>query len=136
MVELSNRLLKRALIVGVLMAGIGALFYDALGALFTSEKAVLTEFYKVFWIILVMQPFCALAFVFDGIFKGLGKMKTLRNVLVLSTILVFIPALFIGHYYEMKLHGVLLAFTLWIIARGVPLVIKFRKQFSPQIQNH
>ena len=93
LVELSNRLLKRALIVGVLMAGIGALFYDALGTLFTSEKAVLTEFYKVFWIVLVMQPFCALAFVFDGIFKGLGKMKTLRNVLVLSTILVFIPQL-------------------------------------------
>lgn len=136
LVELSNRLLKRALIVGVLMAGIGALFYDALGALFTSEKAVLTEFYKVFWIVLVMQPFCALAFVFDGIFKGLGKMKTLRNVLVLSTVLVFIPALFICHYLDMKLHGVLLAFTLWIIARGVPLIVKFKKQFSPQIQNH
>lgn len=136
LVELSNRLLKRALIVGVLMASIGALFYDALGALFTSEKAVLTEFYKVFWIVLVMQPFCALAFVFDGIFKGLGKMKTLRNVLVLSTILVFIPVLFICHYLDMKLHGVLLAFTLWIIARGVPLIVKFRKQFSPQIQNH
>jgi len=107
-----------------------------LGTLFTKEKAVLTEFYKVFWIVLVMQPFCALAFVFDGIFKGLGKMKTLRNVLVLSTILVFIPALFICHYLDMKLHGVLLAFTLWIIARGVPLIIKFRKQFSLQIQNH
>jgi Na+-driven multidrug efflux pump len=136
LVELSNRLLKRALIVGVLMAGIGALFYDALGTLFTSEKAVLTEFYKVFWIVLVMQPFCALAFVFDGIFKGLGKMKTLRNVLLLSTILIFIPALFICHFLDMKLHGILLAFTLWIIARGVPLIVKFRKQFLPQIQNH
>lgn len=136
LVELSNRLLKRALIVGVLMAGIGALFYDALGTLFTSEKAVLTEFYKVFWIVLVMQPFCALAFVFDGIFKGLGKMKTLRNVLLLSTILIFIPALFICHFFDMKLHGILLAFTLWIIARGVPLIVKFRKQFLPQIQNH
>ena len=136
LVELSNRLLKRALIVGVLMAGIGALFYDALGTLFTSEKAVLTEFYKVFWIVLVMQPFCALTFVFDGIFKGLGKMKTLRNVLLLSTILIFIPALFICHFFDMKLHGILLAFTLWIIARGVPLIVKFRKQFLPQIQNH
>jgi putative MATE family efflux protein len=136
LVELSNRLLKRALIVGFLMAGLGALFYSALGTIFTNEKAVLSEFYKVFWIVLLMQPFCALAFVFDGIFKGLGQMKTLRNVLVLSTILVFIPALFIGHYNNMKLHGILLAFTLWMIARGAPLVVKFRKQFLPQIQNH
>jgi putative MATE family efflux protein len=136
LVALSNRLLKRALIVGVMMAALGALFYEQLGSLFTTEKAVLTEFYKVFWIVLLMQPFCALAFVFDGIFKGLGEMKTLRNVLVLSTVLVFIPALFIGDYYELKLHGILLAFTFWMIARGIPLIVKFRKQFLPQIQNH
>ena len=136
LVALSNRLLKRALIVGVMMAALGALFYEQLGSLFTTEKAVLTEFYKVFWIVLLMQPFCALAFVFDGIFKGLGEMKTLRNVLVLSTVVVFIPALFIGDYYELKLHGILLAFTFWMIARGIPLIVKFRKQFLPQIQNH
>lgn len=136
LVELSNRLLKRALIVGVLMAGIGALFYESLGSLFTNEKSVLDEFYKVFWIVLLMQPFCALTFVYDGIFKGLGKMKTLRNVLIISTLFIFIPALFIGDYFELNLYGILLAFTLWIIARGVPLIVKFRKQFSPQIQNH
>ena len=136
LVALSNRLLKRALIVGLLMVGFGALFYNALGTLFTSEKEVLTEFYKVFWIVLVMQPFCALAFVFDGIFKGLGKMKTLRNVSVLSSTFVFIPALFLGDYSGLKLYGVWLAFTLWVVARGVPLMIIFRKQFLPQIQNH
>ena len=136
LVALSNRLLKRALIVGLLMVGFGALFYNALGTLFTSEKEVLTEFYKVFWIVLVMQPFCALAFVFDGIFKGLGKIKTLRNVSVLSSTFVFIPALFLGDYSGLKLYGVWLAFTLWVVARGVPLMIIFRKQFLPQIQNH
>ena len=34
-----------------------------------------------------MQPLCTLAFIFDGIFKGLGKMKVLRNVLLASTFL-------------------------------------------------
>jgi Na+-driven multidrug efflux pump len=83
-----------------------------------------------------MQPFCALAFVFDGIFKGLGKMKDLRNVLLLATLFVFLPVLFISDYYGWKLHGVFTAFTLWMIARGIPLVIKFRKQFLPHVQNH
>jgi putative MATE family efflux protein len=136
LVELSQRLTKKALIVGLLMAGLGGLFYKSVGAIFSSDPNVLADFYEVFWIVLAMQPICAITFVFDGIFKGLGKMKVLRNVLFAATFLVFIPALLLGHYLEFKLHGILWAFTLWIIARGVPLVVKFRKQFLPQARKH
>ena len=136
LVELSQRLTKKALIVGLLMAGLGGLFYKSVGAMFTSDPNVLADFYDVFWIVLAMQPLCAITFVFDGIFKGLGKMKALRNVLFAATFLVFIPALLLGHYLELKLHGILWAFTLWIVARGVPLVVKFRKQFLPQARKH
>lgn len=136
LVELSQRLTKKALIVGLLMAGLGGLFYKSVGAMFTSDPKVLEDFYEVFWIVLAMQPICAITFVFDGIFKGLGKMKALRNVLFAATFLVFIPALLLGHYLELKLHGILWAFTLWIVARGVPLVVKFRKQFLPQARKH
>jgi Na+-driven multidrug efflux pump len=118
------------------MAGLGGLFYKSVGAMFTSDPNVLADFYEVFWIVLAMQPICAITFVFDGIFKGLGEMKVLRNVLFAATFLVFIPALLLGHYLEFKLHGILWAFTLWIIARGVPLVVKFRKQFLPQARKH
>lgn len=136
LVELSQRLTKKALIVGLLMAGLGGLFYKSVGAMFTSDPNVLADFYEVFWIVLAMQPLCAITFVFDGIFKGLGKMKALRNVLFAATFLVFIPALLLGHYLELKLHGILWAFTLWIVARGVPLLVKFRKQFLPQARKH
>lgn len=136
LVELSQRLTKKALIVGLLMAGLGGLFYKSVGTMFTSDPNVLADFYEVFWIVLAMQPLCAITFVFDGIFKGLGKMKALRNVLFAATFLVFIPALLLGHYLELKLHGILWAFTLWIVARGVPLVVKFRKQFLPQARKH
>ena len=136
LVQLSNRLIKYAFIVGLAMGAVGALFYISIGVVFTTDPEVLTEFYNIFWIVLLMQPFCALAFVFDGIFKGLGKMKDLRNVLILATLFVFLPVLFIMDYYGWKLHGVFTAFTLWMIARGIPLVIKFRKQFLPQVQNH
>lgn len=136
LVELSQRLTKKALIVGLLMAGLGGLFYKSVGAMFTSDPNVLADFYEVFWIVLAMQPLCAITFVFDGIFKGLGEMKALRNVLFAATFLVFIPALLFGHYLELKLHGILWAFTLWIVARGVPLVVKFRKQFLPQARKH
>ena len=134
--ELSNRLFRYAIIVGVTMGSIGALLYKPIGVAFTNDPLVLEIFYEVFWVVLLMQPICALAFVFDGVFKGLGKMKDLRNVLLLSTLFVFLPVILTTDYYGWKLHGVFTAFTLWMIARGVPLIIKFRKQFSPHAQNH
>jgi Na+-driven multidrug efflux pump len=82
-----------------------------------------------------MQPLCALAFIFDGVFKGLGKMKYLRNLLLFSTLLVFIPVIIWTDALDYKLSGIFIAFTLWIIARGVPLIIKFRKTYKSLAQN-
>ena len=129
LVKLSNLLIKCGLIVGMMLTAFGFIFYDFIGFIFTKDQLVLQEFSKVFWIVLVMQPLCALAFIFDGMFKGMGKMKYLRNLLLLSTGLVFIPILFLLDHYNLKLYGVFIALTLWIIARGCPLIIKFRQLF-------
>jgi MATE family, multidrug efflux pump len=133
--NLSNKLIRYGVVVGFIIGVIGALFYYPIGSIFTDDQAVLDEFYKVFWIILAMQPLCALAFIFDGVFKGLGKMQYLRNVLLFSTLLVFIPVIFWLDELDFKLYGIFVAFTLWIIARGLPLIIKFRKTFKPLAQN-
>tara|TARA_Y100001963_G_C6752108_1_gene434743 strand:- start:202 stop:1557 length:1356 start_codon:yes stop_codon:yes gene_type:complete len=136
LIKLSNKLIKYGIYLGITIAIIGSILYYPIGRIFTDESNVLNQFYSVFWIVLAMQPLCALAFIFDGIFKGLGKMKALRNVLLLSTFLVFIPILFIVDYFDLKLHGIFIAFTFWIIARGLPLIIIFRKQFLPLTQNN
>jgi putative MATE family efflux protein len=136
LLQLSNKLIKIGVLQGCIIAVLGAIFYYPIGHIFTKEPEVLKQFYNVFWIVLAMQPLCALAFIFDGMFKGLGKMKDLRNLLLLSTILVFLPILFIADHYDFKLQGIFIAFTFWIIARGFPLIIKFRKQFSPLAQNN
>lgn len=126
---LSNFLIKCGIGVGIILACFGFISYNFVGSIFTEDVLVLNEFNKVFWIVLAMQPLCALAFIFDGMFKGMGKMKILRNLLLLSTSLVFIPVLFLLDSYDLKLYAVFIALTLWIIARGVPLIIKFRQQF-------
>lgn len=130
LLQLSNKLVKYGLIVGVFLCGIGLLFYYPIGRLFTNEPMVLEQFNAVFWIVLIMQPFCAVAFIFDGIFKGLGKMKYLRNVLLFSTFIIFIPVLFWLDYLDYKLKAIFTAMTFWIIARGIPLIIKFRSIFD------
>lgn len=134
LIKLSNKLIKYGIILGLIMAVIGALVYIPIGKLFTQDPNVLSEFYDVFWIVLIMQPVCALAFIFDGIFKGLGKMKTLRNILLLSTFIIFIPILFLLDSFNLKLHAIFIAMTFWIIARGFPLIIKFRREFLPLSQ--
>lgn len=129
LLKLSNKLMKYGIIIGITLAVIGAIFYYPLGRLFSKDPEVLNLFYDSFWIILIMQPLCAIAFIFDGIFKGLGKMKHLRNVLLFSTFIVFIPILFWLDSLGYKLHGIFIALTFWIIARGIPLIVKFRKTF-------
>lgn len=131
LIQLSNTLIKIGILQGIVIAVLGTIFYYPIGQIFTKEPEVLNQFYNIFWIVLAMQPLCALAFIFDGMYKGLGQMKVLRNLLLLSTILVFIPVLLITDYYNLKLTGIFIAFTFWIIARGVPLIIYFRKQFLP-----
>lgn len=129
LVQLSNKLIKYGLFLGIIIAIVGGLLYYPIGRIFTDDSEVLNQFYKVFWIVLAMQPFCALAFIFDGVFKGLGQMKYLRNVLLFSTFVVFVPILFWLDALDYKLYSIFIAMTFWIIARGFPLIIKFRKQF-------
>ena len=131
LVMLSNKLFKYGLINGTSIALLGAIFYNFIGQIFTKDLAVLDQFYTVFWIILVSQPISAITFIFDGMFKGMGEMKYLRNLLIFSTGLVFIPVLLIFDAFGLKLTAIWIAFTLWIIARGIPLLFKFRKTFIP-----
>ncbi|TCI85827.1 MATE family efflux transporter [Tenacibaculum sp. M341] len=134
LIKLGNRLILYGFLQGIVLAIIGFIFYEPIGLLFTKETLVLNEFYSVFWVILLMQPFCSLAFIFDGMFKGLGEMEFLRNLLLITTATVFIPVLLIFDYLNYKLYAIWIAFFIWIIARGIPLIFKFRNKFLPLSQ--
>lgn len=129
LIQLNIKLIKVGVVVGVVLAVIGFLLYKPIGVLFTKDLMALETFYSVFWIVLAMQPICAIAFIFDGVYKGLGKVVILRNVLLLATFAVFIPILYLLDYYNLKLKGVFIALTFWMIARALPLFVNFRKQF-------
>ena len=135
LIDLSNKLIKYGILIGLLIGCLGAIFYYPIGHIFSNDAVVLEEFYNIFWIVLAMQPLCALAFIFDGVFKGLGEMKYLRNVLLFSTLVIFTPIIFWMDALDYKLYGIFIAFTFWMIARGLPLIIKFRKTFIPLAQN-
>ncbi|MFK5878201.1 MAG: MATE family efflux transporter [Flavobacteriaceae bacterium] len=127
--KLSIKLSRYAMIVSLLLVGICFALYKPIGLLFTQDSFVLESFYGVFWIVLIMQPINAIAFVFDGIFKGLAEAVILRNLLLFATFFGFVPALLIGDYFDLKLYGIWIAFTIWMILRGGILVVKFRQKY-------
>jgi len=135
LLKLGDKLMKYGVVIGVILALIGFGLYDPIGRLFTQDENVLREFYNIFWIVLAMQPICALAFIYDSIFKGLGRMKTLRNLLLIATFLVFVPVLYLLHILEWQLYAVFTALFAWIVARSFPLVYIFKRTFKPLVEN-
>ena len=127
--KLSIKLSRYSIIIALILAVFCSLFYDEIGQLFSKDKLVLESFYGIFWIVIIMQPINAVAFVFDGIFKGLAEAVTLRNLLLVATFLGFIPTLLIGDYFNLKLYAIWIAFTVWMLLRSGILVVKFRNKY-------
>lgn len=128
--QLSKQLNTYTIIISLILGALCFIFYIPIGQLFTKDKEVLSLFYNIFWIVLLMQPVNAIAFVFDGIFKGMAEAVILRNSLLIATFLGFIPALWIGDYFDLKLYAIWIAFTVWMILRGGILVVIFRSKIS------
>lgn len=123
------------IIVASILVFAGLLLYEPLGLLFNKDEKVLSIFYGMFFMVLISLPLNAVAFTLDSIFKGLGEMGYLRNVLLGATIFGFIPVLYFSKYMNWGLVGIWIAMTVWVAYRGVALVIKFRRKYIPLIEN-
>lgn len=128
--KLSKQLNLYTFIISLFLGVACFVFYDAIGRMFSNENNVLELFSDVFWIVILMQPVNAVAFVFDGIFKGLAEAVLLRNTLLIATFLGFIPVLLVGDYFELKLYAIWIAFFVWMLLRGGILLYIFSKRYS------
>jgi putative MATE family efflux protein len=121
---------KISLLIGTLLAMIYAVLYPFLIHFFTNDPQVIEQFQRVFWLVILTQPINALAFAFDGIYKGLGYTRILRNLLFISTLLVFVPIATGFHYTKPSLMGIWIAFLGWMCCRSFYLVYDFKKRLS------
>ncbi|SMG32957.1 MATE family efflux transporter [Arenibacter troitsensis] len=133
--ELAKKIMLYGFVISLILVVVGFLFYGPIGRIFSNDITVLQTFYSIFFILILGIPMNMVAFVFDGLFKGLGEMKYLRNVLLVATFLGFVPMLFLGKFLGWGLYGIWIAFTLWMFIRGGALVWKFRRKFRPLLQN-
>ncbi len=114
---------------------VGVLFYKPLGMVFNKDPEVLSVYYAMFYIVLVTLPFNSVAFTLDAIFKGLGEMKYLRNVLLGATFFGFVPVLYAAKYLNWGLAGIWIAMVVWVAYRAIALIIKFWRKYIPLIEN-
>ena len=119
-----------ALYIGIGLAVIYALGYFQIGGYFTDDPDVIENFEAIFLLVIVTQPINAVAFAFDGIYKGLGKMKLLRNLLIGATLLGFVPVAVGFHTFSPGLRGIWVAFLVWMLIRSAWLAMDFKKRYG------
>jgi MATE family multidrug resistance protein len=102
-------------------------FNQSIVRLLTDQQNIieLSQTYR-FWIIII--PIVSFsAFIWDGIYIGATEGKTMRNAMLLSSVLIFLPALFILRYYFDN-HGMWMALIIFMLSRGISLHLFYKKR--------
>ena len=116
--------------IGLGIAVVYFTLYIQIGEWLTKDADIRRLFYQTFWIVVLMQPINAIAFLFDGFYKGLGFTKTLRNAFLIATFLGFFPIYYFVEYaYHWGLMGIWIALLIWMLFRGGILIIHYKTFF-------
>ena len=132
--HLGKKINRIAIMIGVGLAVIYGIGYFQIGSIFTQDTAVLDQFQSVFWLVILMQPINASGFAYDGLYKGLGETKLLRNLLIGATLLGFTPAILGFNHFSPGLLGIWIAFLVWMLIRSYWLVWDFRQRYGSDIR--
>ena len=125
--------MKINLSIALILGLVYLICYPVIGSIFNNDPEVNKLLKATFWIIIIAQPFNSIAFTFDGIFKGLGEAVYLRNTLIIGSLFVFTPLLYILDLFDLKLTAVWLSMMGWMIFRGGSLYWKFKKIARTQL---
>ena len=81
---------------------------------------------------MIVAPVIAMwGYIYDGVFVGTTHAKEMRNSMIASTFLVFIPAWFAFRY--LGNHGLWLAFMIFLASRGLGMHLYYRHRVLPGI---
>jgi MATE family multidrug resistance protein len=134
--ELFMKSIKVSMSWGIGIAFILSFIYWAFGeeilSLLTNKTSVI-EAALVYLPWLIIAPLInAFAFIWDGIYVGAIASKAMRNAMIFSTFFIFLPAFFLGKNLLMN-HGMWLAFSLFMLARGLIQTLMVSKHIYRRI---
>ena len=122
------RVVRRARNWSLLFALLFSLAYAVLGPLLINMLTVIPEVRDTAreylpWLV-ALPLISAFSFFYDGVYVGATRTSEMRNVMVGSALLVFLPTWYLGQ--GLGNHGLWLAFTLFMLARGLGMHLGFR----------
>jgi len=77
------------------------------------------------WLVL-FPVLSAVPFIWDGVFIGVTASKSMRNTMLFSTFVIFLPAFFLLQHYFGN-HGIWASLILFVIARGLSQTVMAKK---------
>ncbi len=81
---------------------------------------------------MIVAPLVAFwAYLFDGVFVGATRAREMRNSMLVSTFVIFIPAWFLLR--SLGNHGLWLAFMIFMASRGAGMYLYYRSRVLPGI---
>lgn len=127
---LGKKVIKSGVVLSFILCGIYLISYPFITLLFTKDIEVASLFMSFFWMVIIIQPFNAIAFTLDGFFRGTNETYVLRNALLMATFLVFIPSLIISNALNFSIYGIWACFMLFIFFRAGYLGNYFIKKYK------
>lgn len=126
-----NIALRWSLYVAVGFCAVFGIFGNAMINLLTDIQDV-REIAVQFLPWLIVSPLISVwSFLYDGVFVGATRARDMRNIMLASAFLVFLPS----WYFLQPLgnHGLWLAFTLFMASRGVGMHVIYRRRVLPEV---
>ncbi len=81
---------------------------------------------------LILSPLVSVwSFLYDGVFVGATRAREMRDIMVFSTIAVFLPAWYL--LQDFGNHGLWAAFLLFLASRGIGMHILYRRRILPAV---
>ena len=81
---------------------------------------------------LILSPLVSVwSFLYDGVYVGATRAREMRDIMLVSSFLVFLPAWYLLQGFGN--HGLWLAFTLFMASRGIGMHIGYRRRVLPSV---
>ncbi len=113
--------------LSVLVSLVYLIFHQGIVRLLTDQQHIieLALQYSIWIVLIPLVSFSA--FIWDGIYIGATEGKTMRNAMILSSLLIFIPSLFLFRFYFQN-HGMWIALMFFMLSRGISLHLFYSKR--------
>ncbi len=81
---------------------------------------------------LIVSPLISVwSFLYDGVFVGATRAREMRDIMLISALIVFLPAWYL--LQPLGNHGLWLAFTLFMASRGIGMHLAYRWRVLPGV---